>query len=247
RWRLRSAAELQRVIGQHGITPRTTVIVYSHQLIAAARVWWILKYAGVHDVRLLDGGFKSWRSLGYPGETAILRPVPVAFDAIVNSNLLATTGHVRSQLHNQQTVLADARSLAEFQGKKSGYRHLECRGRIPTAVAIGNADDGSPLYQQVDGRLRHPDEIRKLWIAQGVVTDQSPPSFDRELIFYCGGGWRSSLAFYYAWLLGYQQIRNYSDGWSGWSTDFSPDPDAAGATPGWKQTRTDNPIVAEAK
>ena len=231
RWKLRPERELQPVIGQHGITPQTTVIVYGQQLVAAARVWWVLKYAGVADVRLLDGGFEMWEALGYPRETVLQTPVPVAFEARVNSNLLATTGYVRSNLESQRLWLADARSEAEFKGNKSGYQYLDCKGRIPTSIAIGNADDRSALYTRRDGRLRDPAEVDALWRERGMVATKQTGSFDREVIFYCGGGWRSSLAFFYAWLLGYQNVRNYSDGWSGWSTVYVPDPAVHGGTP----------------
>ncbi len=67
-----------------------------------------------------------------------------------------------------------------------------------------------------------------------------------EVVFYCGGGWRSSVAFFYAWLLGFENVRNYSDGWSGWSTEYHPDPVALGRTPGWRQQPSRNPIEAGA-
>ena len=242
-WKLRPAGELHQVIGQYGITPQTTVVVYGRQLTAAARVWWVLRYAGVADVRLLDGGFEMWDALGYPRETTIRSPQPVAFTALVSSNMLATTDYVRDHLGSRQAWLADARSEAEYAGRTSGYKYLDCKGRIPSSIPVGNADDASSLYKLRDGRLRHPDEIQALWRQQGIVSTKTGGLFDREVIFYCGSGWRSSLAFFYAWLLGYQNIRNYSDGWCGWSTDYVPDATAKGNTPGWSQRRTGNPIV----
>ncbi len=54
-WQLRPLADLQLAIGRVGITPETTVVVYARSLLAAARVWWVLSYAGVKDVRLMGG------------------------------------------------------------------------------------------------------------------------------------------------------------------------------------------------
>jgi thiosulfate/3-mercaptopyruvate sulfurtransferase len=65
------------------------------------------------------------------------------------------------------------------------------------------------------------------------------------VIFYCGSGWRSSLAFLYAQWLGYERVRNYSDGWSGWSTQYVLDKKAKGATPGWRQLRSGHPVEAD--
>jgi len=247
RWRLRPAGEIQQVIGGHGITPQTTVVVYGKQLIAAARIWWALKYAGVADVRLLDGGFEMWDAVGYPLETTINSPQPVAFAAPVCSNLLATTEYVRAHLEDERVWLADARSEAEFAGSESGYDYVDFKGRIPSAIPVGNANDETYLYKKRDGRLRSPAEIRAMWQQQGILSTKAGRLFDREVIFYCGSGWRSSIAFFYAWLLGYQNIRNYSDGWCGWSTDYLPDAMAKGSTPGWRQQRTGNPIVIEAE
>ncbi len=237
RWLLRTLPELQRVIGAHGITPETTVIVYGKQTIAAARVWWVLNYAGLKDVRVLNGGLAAWIAAGYATETIAHQPQPAKFSAQPRAEWLATTEHVRQQFRSRQTLLADARSQAEFLGERSGYEYMDFKGRIPNSISIGDADDAARLYVNTDGSLREANEIQALWKAAGLVND------GREVIFYCGSGWRSSLAFLYAWALGFDRIRNYSDGWAGWSTTYSPDPHAKGSTPGWQQLRTGNPTV----
>jgi 3-mercaptopyruvate sulfurtransferase SseA len=224
RWRLREAAELQQAIGRAGITPDTTVIVYGEKLIAAARVWWVLKYAGVADVRLLDGGFAAWAEAGYPVEKEVRLPQSVEFSAPVASQLLATTDYVRQRLHKSNVWLADVRSVAEFTGRISGYSYLEAKGRIPSATHLGDGDDGAYLYKQRDGRLKPSAEILAHWQGQGIFAAKDGGRFEKEVIFYCGGGWRSSVAYFYAWLLGLENIRNYSDGWSGWSTEYVADP-----------------------
>ena len=244
-WRLKALLELHQAIGRYGITPDTTVVVYGKKLIAAARVWWVLKYAGVTDVRLLDGGMDAWRAAGYPVEKAIQIPQPVAFSGQASSHWLATTPYVRKHYGNRSdVVLADVRSAAEFSGRVSGYDYLDRKGRIPGAVHCGDADDGSYLYKKRDGTLRPPAEILAMWKERGIVSTKAPTRFDREVIFYCGGGWRSSVSFFHAWLMGYENIRNYSDGWSGWSTVYVRDPEAK---TGWRQESTGNPIFIQGK
>jgi thiosulfate/3-mercaptopyruvate sulfurtransferase len=246
RWRLREVEDLHRVFGQAGITPETCVIVHGRRLIAAARVWWALKYAGVSDVRILDGGFEAWRAAGYPVETTIRKLRPVSFAGPVAPGMLATTEYVHERLGSSDVWLADVRSEAEFRGRSSGYAYLDAVGRIPGAVHAGDADDGARLYVRGDGRLRAPAEILEHWRRQGIVPAAAGERLEREVIFYCGGGWRSSLAFFHAWLLGFENIRNYSDGWSGWSTRYIEDPAARGATPGWRQEPTGRPIAVGA-
>ena len=242
-WRLRPVEELQAVLGGLGITPGTTVVVYGHQLIAAARAWWVLMYAGAGDVRLMDGGYEAWTAAGLPTQTEIQAPPHVVFSGTPRLDFIATTEYVRARVRDGTAWLADARSEAEFRGEVSGYDYLDGKGRIPSAVHIGDADDKARLYQHADGRLRDPEEIAALWGQAGLRTATRQRAFEREVVFSCGSGWRSSLAFFYAWLLGYGNMRNYSDGWSGWSTAYVKDSAAAGSTPGWRQEPTENPIA----
>jgi molybdopterin synthase sulfurtransferase len=241
RWLLRQPRELQRVIGALGIMPGTTVVVYARQAIAAARAWWVLKYAGVADVRFLNGGLSAWIAAGYPVETTVTIPEPVVFEERVRYEWLATTAYVKAHLHNRQTRLADVRSLEEYVGASSGYDYINCKGRIHAAIHIDNADDAACLYVSADGTLRGPGEILALWQEAGLTNDGC------EVIFYCGNGWRSSLAFLYAWLLGFKRIRNYSDGWGGWSTVYTRDPRAKGGTPGWRQRSSANHFMPVSK
>ena len=243
-WRLKELPELHQAIGRYGITPDTTVVVYGKKLIAAARVWWILKYAGVKDVRLLDGGVDAWKAAGYPIEKEIQIPRPAAFSGRISSQWLATTPYVRKHHGNRSdVVLADVRSAAEFSGRVSGYDYLDRKGRIPGAVHCGDADDESYLYRKRNGTMRPPSEILAMWKDKEIVSTKDRSKFDREVIFYCGGGWRSSVPFFYAWLMGYENVRNYSDGWSGWSTDYVRDPQGKRE---WRQESSGNPILVEA-
>jgi thiosulfate/3-mercaptopyruvate sulfurtransferase len=159
--------------------------------------------------------------------------------APVERALLASTGYVRNRLHDPRVWLADVRSRAEYEGRESGYDYLEAAGRLPGALHLDDADDDTRLYVRPDGHLRAPREILALWRERGLVPAGGGRRFEREVVFYCGTGWRSSLAFFYAWLLGFGNIRNYSDGWSGWSTEYHED---AGSSGGWSQQPTANPV-----
>ncbi len=243
RWHLKPLSELQQVIGKYGITYNTTVIVYSKQTIAAARVWWVLNYAGVSDVRILNGGYAAWQAAGLAEDMTAHEPRPVTFTATPREDWLATTAYVRERFDKGNIWLADARSLAEYRGEVSGYDYLLRRGRIPGALPIGDADDKAQIYQEANGRFRPRNEIAALWAAAGLKAATPGEQFEREVIFYCGSGWRSSLAFFYAYLLGYKNIRNYSDGWSAWSTTYVQDIAEKGITPGWRQDASGNPIA----
>jgi 3-mercaptopyruvate sulfurtransferase SseA len=138
---LREPNELQRAFGRAGITPDNTAIVYEEKLIAAARVWWALKYAGVDDARLMDGGFQAWVRAGYPVEMDVQLPQMVEFRAPVAFHLLATTDYIREHLAGSRVWLADVWSIEEFAGQKSGYSYIEAKGRIPSSTHVGDGDD----------------------------------------------------------------------------------------------------------
>lgn len=241
RWQLLPVNELQMAIGSKGIVPESTVVVYSHSLIAAARVWWILGYAGVSDVRLMDGGFDAWRDAQFPTETRRPPIFPVTFAAEPRSHWLVHTDEIKARLATTDIWLGDVRSIKEFAGQTSGYSYLKARGRLPGALHLGDADDSSRLYATRDGRLRPPGDVLALWQKQGLVLRDDARAFQKDVVFYCGGGWRSSLAFLYAWLLGIENVRHYPDGWAGWSTQYVTDPTTRGSTPGWRQDPTANP------
>ncbi len=239
RWHLRAPAELHTAIGRLGIGPEAAVVVYGRKTNAAARVWWVLHFAGVRDVRFLNGGYEAWIRAGYPGEASVNVPRQAVFSAPLRDWTLATTGSILAS-DRDRAVLADVRSRAEFDGKTSGYSYLEMKGRIPGAIPIDDGGDSAGVYQNpADGSLRPINEIRELWLERGLPLDGG-----KEIVFYCGSGWRSSLAFLYAAAMGMRNIRNYSDGWSGWSTIYTQDPTHKGITPGWRQSASPNPAIA---
>ncbi|RJP95316.1 MAG: sulfurtransferase [Desulfobacteraceae bacterium] len=245
RWFLLPDDQLHEAMGGMGITKDTTVIVYSDSPIFAARLWWILMYGGVEDVRFVNGGYEGWIAAGFAKETTINAPVPTVFDGEVNPDYIATTDDVFASYVNTSSVfLADVRSYDEYIGKISGYSYVAQKGRIPNAVWAYDADDASGVYGDSDGTLRSYTEIRVFWSSIGM-TSTSPGQFDRDVIFYCGSGYRSALTYMYAWLMGFENIRNYSDGWEGWSTTYTEDAVNCqdSITPGWCQDPSGRPVV----
>lgn len=231
RWFLLADNELKTAAGSMGITPDATMIVYSDSSIFAARLWWILKYLGVNDVRIMNGGYAAWIARGYPGETAVNRPVSTTYNGTINPAVRATTDYALSVHSASKAQILDVRSKNEYLGASSGYINLDTRGRIPGAIWAYDADPASPSYNNADGTLRNLEDIKNMWRARGI-------NFDKEVIFYCGGGYRSSLAYFYAYLMGYSNIRNYSDGWEGWSITYIPTPSG-----GWLQAPSGRPVA----
>jgi len=217
-WNRIPDAELERLLLAQGIHHDVTVVLYGRNLLAAARVAHLLLYAGVADVRLLDGGFHAWNLAGLALEQGPQQSYPPAADfgsaCPARPDYLLDMDQVRSLLAHRDGTLVSIRTRAEFVGETSGYCYIDARGDIPGALWGRAGDDGDvnsmTAYLDGDGRMKPAAAIRRMWQSAGIRGD-------RRTVFYCGTGWRASLAFFQAWLMGWDHIAVYDGGWCEWS------------------------------
>jgi len=231
-WNRRNPEELEKALLSTGITRDTTVVLYGRDdnpsmkqahpgrqagQIAAMRAALLLMYAGVRDVRVLDGGMAAWLAAGYGLTTDETIPVQVdIFGCSIPAHpeYIIDIEEAKEYLTDPMHELVCMRSWPEFIGEKSGYHYIGPRGRIPGAV-FGNC--GSDAYHMQN--YRNPDntmlcyhEIASNWKEVGIIPE-------KRIAFYCGTGWRASEAFFYAYLLGWDRIAIYDGGWYEWSVD----------------------------
>lgn len=221
-WNKVSDDALLALLLARGVRYDSCVIVYGRNSLAAARAAHLLLYAGVRDVRLLDGGFALWQAGGHAcmrGPSPIRAAVAVAdfgsgFPA--HPEYMIDTGQVRALLQQPDAVLVSIRTWNEFIGKVSGYSYIAAKGDIPGARWGRAGDDGDvnsmSAFQCADGSMKPAADIRRQCQAAGIAHGQ-------RTAFYCGTGWRASLAFFYAWLMDWQYISVYDGGWCEWSSD----------------------------
>ena len=219
-WDLVHDSLLQTRLRNMGVSNNTTVVVYSSYAPAATRVYWALRYAGV-DVRYLNGGYSAWIAAGGTADTTAHTPDAVGnltinpqnqIKALTPEIIAYADDYLENGVQPSDTVLVDVRSMEEYIGAVVGYDDINItrKGRIPGAVWGYEAGNGE--YLDDDGTLRSFTEIRDLWEDQGITPDKT-------LIFYCGTGWRSTLSFLYADVMGYENIKNY-DSWYVWATFY---------------------------
>ncbi|MFO7977290.1 MAG: rhodanese-like domain-containing protein [Bacteroidales bacterium] len=233
-WNRRSAQELKAALEKHGITSNTTVVLYgrysfpdnndpfpgsSAGQLAAIRCAMIMLYAGVKDVRLLNGGMATWETENKPVETTPNTPEAVAdFGGPIPAHpeLIVDMEEARQLLKAHDGELVCTRSWPEYIGEVSGYNYIEKKGRIPGAVYVNNGSDAYNMenYQNLDYTTRQYSEIVDMWKQHGLGPD-------KHLAFYCGTGWRGSEAFINAWLLGWPRVSVFDGGWFEWSNDES--------------------------
>ncbi|MCK5135590.1 MAG: sulfurtransferase [Bacteroidales bacterium] len=231
-WNRRSPEELMQALLQHGITADTTVVLYGKYLfpnnndpfpgsaaghIGAIRCAFIMMYAGVKDVRVLNGGFQSWKDAGHEISTVDVVKAPANhFGSNIPSNpeFAVDLPEAKELLASDKGELVCVRSWPEFTGEVSGYNYIEKKGRIPGAVFGNCGTDAYHMenYRNLDHTTREYHEVASLWKDVGITPD-------KHLAFYCGTGWRGSEAFFYAWLMGWPKVSVFDGGWLEWSND----------------------------
>ena len=218
-WMLASDEELAKFANDYGFTKDDTVIVTGPDVMASYRVAVVLRYIGINDVRVLNGGNNAWTSAGYELETKSNKPVAGNdFGATIpaNPDLIDTQAELKEMLKDSNNVLVDNRSWDEYIGKISGYSYHDKKGRIPGAVYGYAGTSATTLedYRNIDNTMRNADEIKALWKDAGIDTN-------KHLMFMCGSGWRAAEVLTYANVMGFDNTSLYSDGWIGWSNDTS--------------------------
>jgi 3-mercaptopyruvate sulfurtransferase SseA len=203
-----------------GIRHDSTVILYGRSQLAAARAAHLMLYAGVADVRLLDGGFDAWRAAALRCASGPARAVVAAeeFGVAVPArpDYMLDLAQAAKLSGRSDAALVSIRTWSEYSGATSGYHYITARGDIPGARwgHAGREGDVNSMsaYQRVDGCMLPAADIARMWRANGIHEGL-------EVGFYCGTGWRASLAFFYAWLMGWERIALYDGGWYEWSAD----------------------------
>jgi len=199
-------------IGSLGIAADAKVVVYDDASFKdAARVWWILKYWGLGDVRLLNGNWTGWKGAGLPIETDAPKPPPAAkFVAAPRRPRLATKGQLLDALKDNTLQIVDSRSHAEFCG--IDQQKNKRAGAIPGAKHLEWID----LIDKPTQRFKPPAELRSLFQAAGI-------DLQRGTATYCQSGGRASVMAFAMELMGAANVANYYASWAEWgNADDTP-------------------------
>jgi 3-mercaptopyruvate sulfurtransferase SseA len=208
-WNRVSDDKLQKFAENNGITTKTHVILYGADSMPAYRVAAIMKYMGVEDVRVLNGGFAAWTRAGFATQQGSNPKVPVAAfgSTVPQTAYIVDMPQAKAILADPTgSSLVDIRSWDEVIGKTPGYSDIKEAGR-PTGSRWGGDDPAD--FRNVDGTMRNFDENIKRWAEWGIKPDQ-------KLAFFCGTGWRAAEVTVYADVAGLKNIALYDGGWYEW-------------------------------
>lgn len=189
---------LAREIGQIGIGNQNDVIVYASSLLAsAARAWWVLRYAGVTEVRVLNGGLAAWKEVGGAVEAGERRYDPATFTPAFDRSMIADTPAVQSAVERGGAYI-------EYALPQEWYD----REHIPGSVCL-------PLTDLTIGwdTFRPRDEIEALI--------RGRPRGER-VITYCEGGIAAALNAMAHLMAGNDNVAVYDGSLSEWKGEGLP-------------------------
>jgi thiosulfate/3-mercaptopyruvate sulfurtransferase len=205
-----SAEALAKLLGEKGISDDQTIVLYSgNNNWFATYAYWLLKYRGVDNVKLLNGGRKKWElesrelTQDLPDRSATTFQVGQE-----KPELRIFRDEVLQRVDRGDQAWVDVRSPEEFRGELLAPPHLpqeqaQVPGHIPGAANI----TWSKTVNE-DGTFKTADELEKLYAAEGITKD-------KDVVTYCRIGERSS----HSWfvlneLLGFNNVRNYDGSWT---------------------------------
>ena len=202
---LPALADLQAAAHRWGVRTGATVVAYDDAGgLAAARAWWLLRWAGLGDVHLLDGGLAAWRRAGLPLETGAVHPQ--AGDVVLAGGALPVVdADATAALAAGGGVVLDARAGERYRGETEPIDPRA--GHVPGALSAPTAAN-----LDADGCFLPAATLRDRFTALGV-RDGVP------VAVYCGSGVTAAHEIAALTLAGHDGVALYPGSWSQWSHD----------------------------
>jgi thiosulfate/3-mercaptopyruvate sulfurtransferase len=205
---LKDVSEMEEIIGSKGVSNTNQIIIYdegSHKY--SGRLYWVFKYLGATDVKILNGGLEAWKAIRKPVTSSPTTKKATTFTANVQPQYLAMLDEVKTATSDPGYVIVDARSEAEYMGTdKTSLR----QGHIPNAVHINYTD-----IIASNGEIKSAEELTAIYSEKGVTPDKT-------VIIYCKTSVRAAIEFAaLSSVLGYENVKVFDGAMSEWSSDAS--------------------------
>lgn len=189
---------LAEQIGNLGISNDSEVVVYACGMLPyAARAWWVLRYAGLDNVRVLNGGLAAWTEAGGPIETEVRTYPPAAFDGRFRTNMFATKDDVIEALRK-----ADVSTVNTMPQESHEATHITGSSCISCMDLMRGMDFFLP-DDQLGPRLN--DLARS-----------------EQIITYCGGGIAATINAMAHLMVGHENVAVYDGSLYEWLGEGLP-------------------------
>jgi thiosulfate/3-mercaptopyruvate sulfurtransferase len=196
----------EALMGQLGVGSDTLVVTYDdNNALVAARLWWVLKYYGHDNARVLNGGWHRWLTENRRVTFHATKPTPATFTARPRPELIADADYLKAHYRDAAINVMDCRTDGEWDGTNSrGNRRV---GHVPGARHL----EWLRFVSRDDTRKFLPAEECQALLDEAGISRQNPT------ITYCQGGIRAAHAAFVLELLGYDNVRVYDGSMRDWA------------------------------
>jgi len=203
---LPSQEQLTSVLTSLGIKDKHVVVYDDEGGGRACRFLWTLEVAGHKGFSILNGGIQAWTNSGNKVSSEICYPTPCEYSVKMNFEPVATRQYILEHLSDDNVMIFDNRSPAEFNGEKV---FAQRGGHIPGAINM----DWTDAMDIENGRCFKPEkELREMLENQGITPDKT-------IVTHCQAHHRSAHTYIMLKSLGYENIKGYPGAWSDWGNE----------------------------
>lgn len=205
---LKMPDELARIFSSKGVSNSSTILLYdAGSNMFSGRMYWVLKYLGAKDVKIICGGISEWQKNRLPVSSAAVKLPPATFHVLTNHSIFASITRVKQSLNNPKVVLVDVRDLNEYTGKSGTTKR---KGSIPGAIHLDYRK-----VQNQGGLMKSKEELEALFTSAGITPD-------KEIILYCSTSVRTGIVFMaLKSILNYPSVRVFEGAFNQWEADES--------------------------
>lgn len=220
--------QFSRAMSHAGITNETMIVCYDEAPypLAAARLWWTLRYYGHSQVKILAGGIRKWVKDGRELSTVIPVVSRAKFIPKANPSIRATKERVKEGLNNNNTIIIDCLSYRQHHGKSRNSWSTRL-GRIPGAVwlppmeLVNGLDRDSPRKERDQAMAN--DEPYDFFPVEKLhnIFSQIGVKPGKHVITYCGKAEAACSVFLALKMAGIEDAAVYDGSLAEWSRDLS--------------------------
>ncbi|MCF8367553.1 MAG: sulfurtransferase [Bacteroidales bacterium] len=204
---IKTSQDLANIFGNNGITENSTIVVYDDgSQKYSTRVYWILKYLGAKDVKILHKDMDEWKKVRVPLTRMPGKITKATFKPSVNNSVIADMAYVKAHLTDGKVKLLDARLPAEYNGTSE---KPVSKGHIPGAINLNHED-----VLKSNNSFKSKADLEDIASKLGLTPAD-------ELIFYCRTSVRGAVLYVaFKEILGYNNVKVYDGAYTEWETKY---------------------------
>jgi len=196
-------ADLARQVGNAGISNDSEVIVYACGMLPyAIRAWWVLRYAGHENVRVLNGGLSAWKNAGGQIEQVTRQYEPAVFAVHLRPGMFANKEDVFASMENEDVAIVNVLMPVSYEAS-----------HIPGSINVNCMD-------LMEGDFTHGlDYLKPVEQLAPLLTEVEK---HKRIITYCGGGIAATVNAAAHLLTGYENVAVYDGSLYEWLGEGMP-------------------------